>query len=297
LTALSHFLLAVYAGFLCWLAAMHNFPFTAAAPSVPAESEGATASDREPEPSSVADKPEISVPDISAVLEELSVAADEIDAAGDEIYAVAEIAARAEEQTTEKSETRTLTREEEIDEALACPCIDSMRDGPCGDEFISAYRCFLESDSEPKGMDCVELFSSMQSCMAEHPEHYLDDEEEDGQAAVSADGESADGESAEAISVNPVDAAVDAIADVVAPDVTADEVMSGNIVGNAVETVDAAVPTADGVVEGIKTVEAAAMAAVVAAPSQIADSETSSGADEAREERTTEDVASTAADA
>lgn len=76
-----------------------------------------------------------------------------------------------------KSETK-LTREEEIEEALNCPCIDAMREGPCGNDFIAAYRCFLESDTEPKGMDCVDKFATMQTCMAEHPEEYnLDDDE------------------------------------------------------------------------------------------------------------------------
>jgi mitochondrial intermembrane space import and assembly protein 40 len=75
---------------------------------------------------------------------------------------------------------RVLTREEEIEEALSCPCIDAMREGPCGNDFIAAYRCFLESESEPKGMDCVPQFATMQSCMAEHPEEYnLDDDSED----------------------------------------------------------------------------------------------------------------------
>jgi hypothetical protein len=74
---------------------------------------------------------------------------------------------------------RVLTREEEIEEALSCPCIDAMRDGPCGNDFIAAYRCFLESESDPKGMDCVPQFATMQSCMAEHPEEYNLDDDED----------------------------------------------------------------------------------------------------------------------
>lgn len=84
-----------------------------------------------------------------------------------------EIADGAEEQ----GEARALTREEEIEEALNCPCIDAMREGPCGDQFLSAYRCFLESDSEPKGMDCVDRFATMQGCMAEHPDEYGVDED------------------------------------------------------------------------------------------------------------------------
>lgn len=81
-------------------------------------------------------------------------------------------------------EVRALTREEEIEEALNCPCIDAMREGPCGDQFLSAYRCFLESDSEPKGMDCVDKFANMQGCMAEHPEEYGVDDEDGDEATI-----------------------------------------------------------------------------------------------------------------
>ncbi|GJQ13606.1 hypothetical protein GpartN1_g5397.t1 [Galdieria partita] len=66
----------------------------------------------------------------------------------------------------------TLTKEQEIEEALNCPCIQKMKEGSCGEQFIAAYRCFLESETEPKGSDCVEYFSSMQKCMVEHPDEY-----------------------------------------------------------------------------------------------------------------------------
>lgn len=75
---------------------------------------------------------------------------------------------------------RVLSKEELVEEALNCPCISSMRDGPCGDSFIAAYKCFLESETEPKGMNCVEQFKGMQACMADHPEEYnLDDDDDD----------------------------------------------------------------------------------------------------------------------
>ena len=76
-------------------------------------------------------------------------------------------------------DTPTLTKEEMVEEALACPCIAAMRDGPCGDSFTSAYRCFLESETEPKGMNCIDSFSAMQSCMVAHPEDYPLDEDGD----------------------------------------------------------------------------------------------------------------------
>lgn len=35
---------------------------------------------------------------------------------------------------------------------VQCPCIAKMKEGSCGEQFIAAYRCFLQSDEEPKGM-------------------------------------------------------------------------------------------------------------------------------------------------
>jgi intermembrane space import and assembly protein 40 len=39
-----------------------------------------------------------------------------------------------------------------------CPCLGGMADGPCGEEFKSAFSCFVYSTEEPKGMDCIEKF-------------------------------------------------------------------------------------------------------------------------------------------
>eukprot|EP00871_Galdieria_phlegrea_P000864 jgi/Galph1/1779/GphlegSOOS_G453.1 len=85
-----------------------------------------------------------------------------------------------EESKEGKVQESTLTKEQEIEEALNCPCIEKMKEGSCGEQFISAYRCFLESESEPKGSDCIEYFSAMQKCMVEHPDEYdLDSESDD----------------------------------------------------------------------------------------------------------------------
>mmetsp|Transcript_10804 Transcript_10804/g.45019 ORF Transcript_10804/g.45019 Transcript_10804/m.45019 type:complete len:94 (-) Transcript_10804:1408-1689(-) len=66
----------------------------------------------------------------------------------------------------EGGEGRKLTREEEIEEALNCPCVDSMKEGPCGAVFIKAYRCFLESDEEPKGSGKVKGLIAYSRCRA-----------------------------------------------------------------------------------------------------------------------------------
>lgn len=47
-----------------------------------------------------------------------------------------------------------------------------MADGPCGPEFKDAFSCFVFSDQEPKGIDCVEKFKGMQECFRRHPDVY-----------------------------------------------------------------------------------------------------------------------------
>ncbi|WWD02408.1 hypothetical protein V865_000447 [Kwoniella europaea PYCC6329] len=62
-----------------------------------------------------------------------------------------------------------------------CPCLGGMADGPCGEEFKAAFSCFIYSEAEPKGVDCVEKFKHMQDCFRAHPEIYgeeIDDDEE-----------------------------------------------------------------------------------------------------------------------
>lgn len=134
----------------------------------------------------------------------------------------------------EAGEPRALTKAEEIDEALACPCIDAMRDGSCGDQFLGAYRCFLESETEPQGMECTEFFGRMTECMAKHPVEYGLDEDGGGEGGVGGGvdevterlGESAIEEGAEEVAVEE--------AEVSAREVVAD---AGEVVDRAVEEV------------------------------------------------------------
>ena len=89
-----------------------------------------------------------------------------------------------------------------------------MAHGPCGEEFKKAFSCFVFSEEEPKGIDCVDNFKGMQDCFRKYPEHYkeeLEDEEDferqssgeqDGQQTKSASasgGDSDDGEEDEGI--------------------------------------------------------------------------------------------------
>ena len=73
-----------------------------------------------------------------------------------------------------------------------CPCLGGMAHGPCGDQFKAAFSCFVYSKEEPKGVDCIEHFKTMQNCFREHPEIYgseLDEEEVDAQ--IEAEGNEA----------------------------------------------------------------------------------------------------------
>ncbi|KAJ6164395.1 hypothetical protein N7470_003067 [Penicillium chermesinum] len=72
-----------------------------------------------------------------------------------------------------------------------CPCLGGMAHGPCGEEFRAAFSCFVYSEQEPKGIDCIEKFKyGMQDCFRLHPDVYgaeLEDdepEEADSPAAV-----------------------------------------------------------------------------------------------------------------
>lgn len=53
-----------------------------------------------------------------------------------------------------------------------CPCLGGMAHGPCGPQFREAFSCFIYSEQEPKGIDCVEKFKNMQDCFREHPDIY-----------------------------------------------------------------------------------------------------------------------------
>lgn len=62
-----------------------------------------------------------------------------------------------------------------------CPCLGGMAQGPCGEEFKEAFSCFVFSEEEVKGVDCIDKFKLMQDCFRKYPEHYkeeLEDEDE-----------------------------------------------------------------------------------------------------------------------
>ncbi|ORX38557.1 hypothetical protein BD324DRAFT_621356 [Kockovaella imperatae] len=72
-----------------------------------------------------------------------------------------------------------------------CPCLGGMADGPCGEDFKAAFSCFVFSEAEPKGMDCVEKFKAMQDCFREHPDVYGEEIEDDDDTPASSSKSSA----------------------------------------------------------------------------------------------------------
>ncbi|TVY83093.1 Mitochondrial intermembrane space import and assembly protein [Lachnellula suecica] len=63
-----------------------------------------------------------------------------------------------------------------------CPCLGGMAHGPCGEEFKAAFSCFVHSNEEPKGVECIDKFQGMQNCFRQHPEMYgpeLEDDEDE----------------------------------------------------------------------------------------------------------------------
>lgn len=69
-----------------------------------------------------------------------------------------------------------------------CPCLGGMAHGPCGEEFKEAFSCFVYSETEPKGMDCIKKFEAMRTCFKQHPEHYKEELADDDEEVPSVDG-------------------------------------------------------------------------------------------------------------
>ncbi|KAG8927508.1 Oxidoreductase [Tulasnella sp. 419] len=80
-----------------------------------------------------------------------------------------------------------------------CPCLGGMAHGPCGPEFREAFSCFIYSEKEPKGIDCVEKFKHMQDCFRAHPDVYGEEIDDDDQPSAVPQTQSHD------VEVAPVD--------------------------------------------------------------------------------------------
>ncbi|KAJ4390830.1 Oxidoreductase [Gnomoniopsis smithogilvyi] len=95
-----------------------------------------------------------------------------------------------------------------------CPCLGGMAHGPCGEEFKSAFSCFVYSTEEPKGMDCVDKFQHMQDCFRKYPEVY-------GEEIADEEAAEAEAEAAAANAAAPVADVKDATSKATAPETSA----------------------------------------------------------------------------
>eukprot|EP01026_Neomeris_dumetosa_P080128 TRINITY_DN88299_c0_g2_i2.p1 TRINITY_DN88299_c0_g2~~TRINITY_DN88299_c0_g2_i2.p1 ORF type:complete len:126 (-),score=18.87 TRINITY_DN88299_c0_g2_i2:204-581(-) len=62
--------------------------------------------------------------------------------------------------------------DELVEQALACPCIEDLKEGVCGKSFINAFTCFItkKEQLEKGGGDCMSHFYDLQNCLVAHPE-------------------------------------------------------------------------------------------------------------------------------
>ena len=78
-------------------------------------------------------------------------------------------ATEAEKSEEQPQGTVTAQDVDEMDESAAfnpetgeinwdCPCLGGMAHGPCGEEFRAAFSCFVYSQEEPKGIECIDKF-------------------------------------------------------------------------------------------------------------------------------------------
>ncbi|EFN58569.1 hypothetical protein CHLNCDRAFT_140714 [Chlorella variabilis] len=100
--------------------------------------------------------------------------------------------------------------EKQIEAALACPCLGELRrphwclpfarrtirdlkEGACGPTFVHAFGCFIRSEHEDKGMDCLEQFKAFQVCLQKNPEHLAKIMQADDGADGGAPGQPSEG--------------------------------------------------------------------------------------------------------
>lgn len=72
--------------------------------------------------------------------------------------ATPEDAEKSPEQLEEEADQQGAFNPETGEINWDCPCLGGMAHGPCGEEFKSAFSCFVYSTEEVKGMDCVDKF-------------------------------------------------------------------------------------------------------------------------------------------
>lgn len=76
----------------------------------------------------------------------------------DKTAAAPEDAEKTPEQLEEEAGQQGAFNPETGEINFDCPCLGGMAHGPCGEEFKAAFSCFVYSDQEPKGIECVDKF-------------------------------------------------------------------------------------------------------------------------------------------
>ncbi|QIX01127.1 hypothetical protein AMS68_006644 [Peltaster fructicola] len=99
-----------------------------------------------------------------------------------------------------------------------CPCLGGMADGPCGEQFKAAFSCFVFSKEEPKGIDCIEHFKTMQNCFREHPDIYGSELDDDDGADIDVEAPQPGVQHAVDVAREKVNDAVEKTADVIHAD-------------------------------------------------------------------------------
>ena len=60
----------------------------------------------------------------------------------------------------------------EVARALACPCLDDLKAGPCSERFVESFTCFLKHKHEEPGTFCYPVFEKLHACVNEHRKHF-----------------------------------------------------------------------------------------------------------------------------
>lgn len=59
--------------------------------------------------------------------------------------------------TQDEEEEGHKSIKDKVDEALNCPCVSDLKEGPCGLTFVKAFSCFIENQNSQKVMRDVLL--------------------------------------------------------------------------------------------------------------------------------------------
>jgi mitochondrial intermembrane space import and assembly protein 40 len=64
--------------------------------------------------------------------------------------------------------------EKEIERALACPCLDDLKTGPCAAQVVDSFKCFLRNKHVEPGTTCYPVFQRFHECLQNNAKHFED---------------------------------------------------------------------------------------------------------------------------